>query len=152
MRNSVKLFIIGIVGILFLSNIVCVSAVVNGGEPGGLTPGFWKNLKKHEIYWEYYTPMDYIGDVFTLPEEFDSLEDAKLIEALKFGGGDDLIDMAKILLRASVAAILNDENGEIEYPYEGDIISDVNAALASLDRDTMEDLKDIFDEANNYGF
>ena len=48
--------------------------------------------------------------------------------------------------------ILNDAHPDIEYQYEGDIIPDVNAALASLDRDTMEDLKDELDEANNYGF
>ena len=86
-----------------------------------------------------------------MPPELSSL-DVTLIEALKFGGGDNTIGMARILLRAAVAAILNVAHPDIEYQYEGDVIADVNAALASLDRDTMEDLKDELDEANNYGF
>ena len=152
MKKSGKLLVIGILGILFLSNMACVSAVVNGGEPGGLTPGFWKNLRKHGMYWEGYSPdEDTIGEVFVLPEELASLN-VPLIDALKFGGGKGIIGMAKSLLRAAVAAILNDANSEIDYQYPGDVIDDVNNALASLNRDTMEDIKDTLDEANNYGF
>lgn len=151
MKKILKMSIAGMICSLFIFGAIGVSATFDEGEPGGLTPGFWKNIRKHGIYWEIYDPEDMIGDIFELPVELDSL-DVSLLDALKFGGGDDVIGMARILLRAAVAALLNDANGEIEYPYEGDIIGDVNSALASLDRDTMEDLKDMFDEANNLGF
>jgi len=150
MKKILKMSVAGMICSLFIFGAISVSAVVEG-EPGGLTPGFWKNIRKHGMYWTDYDPEDMIGDVFTLPVELDSL-DVSLIDALKFGGGDDVIGMARCLLRAAVAAILNDAHPDIEYQYEGDIIPDVNAALASLDRDTMEDLKDELDEANNYGF
>lgn len=151
MKKLGKVLVISITSILFLTGMLGASATVNG-DPGGLTPGFWKNLNKHQIYWTDYHPHDdTVEDVFDLPGAFSSL-DVTLIEALKFKGGDDPIGMARILIRAAVAAILNVAHPDIEYQYEGDVIADVNAALASLDRDTMEDLKDELDEANNYGF
>ena len=151
MKKLGKILVIGITSILFLTGMLGASATTNDGEPGGLTPGFWKNLNKHQIYWTDYDPSDTIEDAFNLPPELSSL-DVTLIEALKFKGGNDTIGMARILLRAAVAAILNEAHPDIEYQYDGDVIYDVNAALASLDRDIMEDLKDALDEANNYGF
>jgi hypothetical protein len=151
MEKRIKIITIGLAGLFMISAIGSVSATFNGGEPGGLTPGFWKNLQKHGIYWEEYNPDDMIGDIFELPPGFESLN-VELIDALKFGGGKGLLGMAMTLLRQAVAAILNDANEAIEYQYSGDIIPDVNDALASLNRDIMEDLKDNLDEANNYGF
>ena len=149
--NSIKILVAGALSIFLVSGMLGVIAVENGGDPGGLTPGFWKNLRKHGEYWTYYSPDDTIGEIFDLPEELESL-DVTLIEALKFGGGNGTIGMAQTLLRAAVAALLNDAHPDIEYQYSGDIIDDVNSALASLDRDIMEELKDDLDEANNYGF
>jgi len=151
MKKLGKVLVISITSILFLTGMLGASATVNG-DPGGLTPGFWKNLNKHQIYWTDYHPTDdTIEDVFNLPPELSSL-DVTLIEALKFGGGNNTIGMARILLRAAVAAILNVAHPDMEYQYEGDVIADVNTALLSLDRTTMENLKNELDEYNNYGF
>jgi len=150
MKKLGKILVISITSILFLTGMLGASATVNG-DPGGLTPGFWKNLNKHQIYWTYYHPYnDTVGEVFDLPAYFSSLN-VTLIEALKFGGGDDLIGMARNLIRHAVAGILNDAHPDMDYQYDGDVISDVNAAL-DLDRDTMEEVKNALDEANNYGF
>ena len=150
--KNMKILVIGIISIFFLSGMLGAIAGGNNGEPGGLTPGFWKNLRKHQIHWVYYEPEDEIGDIFELPQELSSLEEVSLIEALKFGGGPGAMGMARNLLRQAVAALLNFMNPEIEYQYQGNIIDAVNNALDSLDRDTMEMLKDDLDEANNYGF
>ncbi len=97
MKKSVKILVVGAISILFLSGMLGVSANGNGGAPGGLTPGFWKNLRQHGDYWIGYTPdEDTIGEVFELPEDFESL-DVPLIDALKFGGGSDPLGMAKNL-------------------------------------------------------
>ena len=84
-------------------------------------------------------------------------KDDSLLDALNYKGGEGLSGAAQTLLRAAVAALLNDAHPEINYPYVGDIISDVNDALADAvlepevedGRDILLDLKDIFDEFNN---
>jgi hypothetical protein len=59
--------------------------------------------------------------------------------------------MARILLRAAVAALLNAAHPDVSYAMEGeDIIAQVNEALG-LDRDAMETLKDTLDDNNNAG-
>ena len=76
-----------------------------------------------------------------------------LITALNYKGGDGISGMAQTLLRAAVAAILNSAHPEISYPIAvGDIIIQVNAALASNNRTQMEDLKDQYDYYNNLKF
>ena len=58
--------------------------------------------------------------------------------------------MARNLLRQAVAALLNASHPLVNYPVTvTDIITDTNDALATLDRDAMEVLKDQFDMWNN---
>jgi hypothetical protein len=60
--------------------------------------------------------------------------------------------MARILLRSAVAALLNASHPDINYPMsEAEIIDAVNAALASMNRNTMEMLKNQLDMYNNAG-
>lgn len=115
-------------------------------EYEGLTPGFWKN---HLDAWEGYSADQQVGDVFNVPSELDG---KSLLDALKFKGGKGEIGAARILLRVSVAALLNAANDDVHYPLtRHGIIDQVNDALDSGDRDEMLDLKDMFDEYNNYG-
>jgi len=118
----------------------------------GCTPGFWKN-PKHFEHWINYHPLDRIGDVFDVPDELPnhgSLSLQSLWGALWFTGGDGLFGGAKILLRTAVAAILNTAHPDVSYAFnETEVIDLVNSALASLNRDTMLDLKDILDYNNN---
>ena len=61
-------------------------------------------------------------------------------------------DAAKILLRQAIAALLNAAHPNITYPLsENEIITQVNNALSSLDRDEMLSLKDVLDDYNNLG-
>jgi len=117
------------------------------GEYSGLTPGFWKN---HTDLWVDYTPGQFVGDVFDIPAELSDLADDTLLEALAYKGGKDAIGMARNLLRQAVAALLNASHPLVNYPATvTDIITDTNDALATLDRDAMEVLKDQFDMWNN---
>ncbi|HSF43302.1 MAG TPA: hypothetical protein VLT87_26115, partial [Thermoanaerobaculia bacterium] len=59
---------------------------------------------------------------------------------------------AKILLRAAVAALLNAAHSGVDYPRTtAEIIADVNAALASNNRNTMLELASELDDDNNGG-
>jgi hypothetical protein len=75
---------------------------------------------------------------------------ASLLQALNFHGGKSLQGGARILLRAGVAALLNAAHPSIAYPInEAGVISQVNTALASLDRTTMLTLASELDTFNN---
>lgn len=120
----------------------------------GFTPGYWKN---HPEDWESYAPSDLVGAVFdvfgTMPDEYHcDLGDYTLMEALNFGGGPGLYGAAKILLRAATAAILNGAHSNVTYSLtDSEVISLVNNALESHNRDTIIDLAEHFDFYNNLG-
>jgi hypothetical protein len=119
---------------------------VNWEEPPGdegCTPGFWKNNAKNwgAVAWYTYTPDDCFGCVFGCGPHI------TLLEALELKGGGE-----NALIRHAVAALLNAESPWIAYAdSSGDIMSSTCAALASGDKDIIEDLKDQFDEWNNAG-
>jgi hypothetical protein len=122
----------------------------------GLTPGFWRNKAVRDDLWpEPYTAKG--PDATTLSEAgFDTslsyVNDDTMLKALKYGGGRGLSGMARILLRAAVAALLNAKHLEVNYPLTyTEVIDDVNVALASGNLGAMEDLKDILDDYNNLG-
>jgi hypothetical protein len=62
-----------------------------------------------------------------------AISNKKFSEALAFAGGPSLVDMAGILMRDAVAAVLNAADPTINYPIgtPAAVISDVNAALAN---------------------
>jgi hypothetical protein len=121
----------------------------------GCTPGFWKN-PKHFSLWVTFTPGQTVGSVFIVPSTFpdgsngSSLASATLAQGLAFQGGSDLNGASQILLRAAIAGILNASNPGVAYPMTaGQIISAVNGALASGDRNTIVNLAAQIDAANN---
>jgi uncharacterized repeat protein (TIGR01451 family) len=117
-------------------------------EDEGLSHGFWKN---HEEDWIGYHPEDLTRDIFVIPDELTVVNDT-LYNALRFKGGKGVEGAGQLLMIQSVAALLNAAHPNISYPFtESEIISQVNSALASLDRETMLSFKDIFDEFNNLG-
>jgi hypothetical protein len=121
--------------------------------PGeGCTPGFWKNNanKNGGNLWIGFTPSELLSTAgFAVPTTFSdgsTIADATLLAALSFQGGSTLDGAAEILLRAAVAAILNaDQFGGSA----SGIISAVNKALASNDRDTIINLANLLSAANN---
>lgn len=118
----------------------------------GCSHGYWKNKV---LSWpDTYDPSDTIGGLFIIPGSMDpSLGDITLLGAMQFTGpGNTLNDAARILFQQAVAAVLNAEHPDVEYPLTKDeIVAQVNAALASGDRDAILALKDQLDDYNNLG-
>lgn len=121
----------------------------------GCTPGFWKN-PKHFALWTGYSPNQSVSSVFNVPATFPdgsdgtSLAGSSLAGALAFQGGSTLNGSAQILLRAAVAGLLNSTSSGVAYPMTtAQIISSVNAALSSGDRNTIITLATAIDNANN---
>lgn len=115
--------------------------------PGqGCTPGFWKQ-DQHFGSWPVPTSTTLAGAGFTntgLPTS------TTLLEALSFHGGPTVQDAKDILLRIASAAYLN--SFDLNYPLTtAEVVSQVNAALASNDRETILDLAETLDRDNNLG-
>jgi hypothetical protein len=113
----------------------------------GCTPGFWKQ-DFHFGFWVGFSPTQKVSTVFSgvLP----ALSGETLLDALQGGGGPGLLGAEEILLRAAVAALLNASNGSIGFPFtKTAVISAVNAAIATGDRDVILALATILDSANN---
>jgi hypothetical protein len=104
----------------------------------GCTPGFWKNHP--EAFPAPYSASTTLGSVFTgLTANYASLTFA---QALELGGGG-----LDALLRQAVAALLNAQSADVEYPLTAaEVIAQTNAAIASGDYETT---KDLFDQYNN---
>ena len=120
----------------------------------GLTPGFWKN---HANCWYEYDDGDSFASVFGVSVTINAQgkrlgnDDPTLMEALNAKGG---VNVAKgeygALVRHAVAALLNADHPEINYPMsEADIIEAVADAINGL-RDATE-LKDMLETFNNAG-
>lgn len=114
----------------------------------GCTPGYWKN---HLGSWVGYSPSQTVEDVFDVPDSY-GFDATPLSGALDGGGGPSATGGARILLRAAVAALLNAANPGVAYPNTtATIIAEVNAALASGNRDAMLSLAALYDFTNNFG-
>jgi hypothetical protein len=117
----------------------------------GCTPGFWKTHPTTAVWGPTgYSPDQTVESVFNVPDTY-GLDSKTLLQALAFDGGPGAKGAAKILLRAGVAALLNDAHPSIGYAYSGDVIDDVNAALATGSRSAMLALATQLDALNNSG-
>ncbi len=115
----------------------------------GCTPGYWKN---HLAAWAPtgYSPSQKVSTVFT--GAVATLADSTLLQALNFKGGNTLQGAQEILLRAAVAALLDAAHPGVNYPLTpAEIITQVNAALASANRSVILNLATILDGYNNAG-
>jgi hypothetical protein len=117
----------------------------------GCTPGYWKN---HLASWTAtgYSPNQTTGSVFSAASAFPTLASKTLLQSLQGGGGPGTFGAARILLRAAVAALLNAAHPALDYPRTAaQVISAVNAALASNSRSTMLTLATALDNDNQLG-
>jgi len=117
----------------------------------GCSPGYWKN---HTGAWSGtgYAPGQTVVSVWSTASNFPSLAGQSLLQAIQGGGGPGLTGAAKILLRAAVAALLNASSSGVDYPRsKADVITAVDNALASGNRDTMLALASALDSDNNLG-
>jgi uncharacterized repeat protein (TIGR01451 family) len=122
---------------------------IEGGDHG-CTPGFWKT---HPDCWcEDYETGDMLGSIFTVPSELSGMADDSLMKALKYGGGPGVEGAASNLFRSAVSALLNACNDNVNYPMSvSSVISEVNTALATLDRHEILSLHAMLDMYNNLG-
>lgn len=125
------------------------SATMSGTQ--GCTPGYYKN-HLDAFAMAGYSPTQTIGSIWTLPAELAQYRDTTLIDALQGGGGSGLDGATQILLRASVAYLLNASIDAIDFPGTvNGAVTRVNKALASLDRNKILNVAKLFDSKNNLG-
>lgn len=118
----------------------------------GCTVVYWK-MPKHYHTWTAagFSIRQTLESVFDVPDTF-GLDSTTLPQALDLSGGSGTTGAAPVLLRGAVAALLNSAHPGVNYPRKTDhIIADVNAALASNDRDTMLTLGSALDADNDVG-
>ena len=159
MRKLLRGLILGVVSAALVGGMMPQAGATNIGNQG-CTPGYWKN---HQDNWEEYKPTDTLGDhetdsarEFVIPDELAAYRDVTFADALKLKGGSTIQGASESLFRATVAAYLNAAHEGLGYPYRRftspfNILSQVNAALASLDRETILKLAKTLDQANNLG-
>jgi hypothetical protein len=114
----------------------------------GCTPGYWKN---HPGSWPAtgYTTSQTLSSVFSNTGTYAS---KTLLEALSFQGGSTLDGKKEILLRAAVASLLNSAHPDVDFDLTtAEVIAQVNAALASNNKDTILALATLLDLENNSG-
>ena len=114
----------------------------------GCSPGYWK---LHPEAWVItnFSPDQTLESIFNVPDALE-LDNVTLLQALQAKDGNGLVGAAKILLRAATAALLNAAHRDVDYPINmAKIISDVNAALASGNRNTILKLASTLDKYNN---
>jgi hypothetical protein len=103
----------------------------------GCTPGYWKNLHKHEDSWMRVYPEDYFSDIFKV-----DTGDLTLIDALKRGGGGE-----KALGRQAVAALLNALSPDLDYPLAAiEVISIVQRAYRFQRFEAAKDYLESFND------
>jgi hypothetical protein len=117
----------------------------------GCTPGYWKN---HTDSWPAagYSPSQSIQSVFASAAAYPAIGSASLLDGLGFSGGSGVEGGARNLMRAAVAALLDSSHPGVSYPRTpAAVISSVDAALATGDRDSMLSLASSLDADNNLG-
>lgn len=125
----------------------------------GRTPGFWKN--KPEAWISGYAPSQTIRSVFTVPTSLlkggildmsSPAGDDSLMDGLSYKGGSTLVGGFQILMRASIAALLNEAYYGVWYPgatSTSALIAEVNATLATQNRTNYLVLASRLDAWNN---
>ena len=121
-------------------------------EGDGCTPGYWKN---HVGSWvpTGHHPTDTLGSLFSSASSINADFAAKTLgQALRFKGGNGIAGAARILTRIATASVLNASHPGVDFgASEAEVVAAVNAALDSLNRDTMLALAGDLDAANNAG-
>jgi uncharacterized repeat protein (TIGR01451 family) len=141
------------------SDTATASATVTFGWYGR-TPGFWKN--KPEAWAGLgYTNSQTIRSVFTVPTELlkSGLLDISapagedtLNQGLSYRGGTNLSGSFQILMRAAIAALLNEAYYGVYYPGATSttaLIAEVNSVLATKSRTSYLTLAATLDNWNN---
>ena len=142
------LIVLGLIAVLIGATYGGV-ALADKPTGDGCKSVFWK---KHSECWECFSQDDLVGWVFLVPPELHELADDTLMDALKYKGGSGYEGAARLLLKQAVAAVLNACHSDVDYPMSvGEVISNVDNALRTLDRGEMRGLRHILKRNNNLG-
>jgi hypothetical protein len=113
----------------------------------GCTPGFWKN---HPEAWPIPTSTT-LEAIFDVPDSL-GIDNRTFLDALDQPGGPGVDGAARILFRAATASYLNAAHPQVDFSLTtAQVVAQVNAAVATLDRDTMLSLASDLDARNNAG-
>lgn len=133
--------------VIIAALMVPAPTVANPRGNNGCTEGYWRNhFKKWPTGYLPTTPVKvyfhaagtYVGTTATL------------LDAMHFVGGRGVEGAARALLRVGVPALLNAASGF--YPYSvAEVRFQIDAALASGDRDTMLHWASVANAANKLG-
>ena len=125
----------------------------------GRTPGFWKN--KPETWPTPYTPSNQIQSIFAIPGALLNSGNLDLdrngsrdtlMSGLNYRGGSGLSGGAQILMRAAIAALLNETYYGADFPFASspaDLIAKVNVVLATQSRSEYVSYASLLDYWNN---
>ena len=93
----------------------------------------------HLNAWHCYSPNNAVTSVFNANKCGCSFRGVTMLDALSLPGGSTICDATGLLLKQGVAAVLNACNTSgVAYPLTtAQVVSEVNAAIASCDKDTI---------------
>jgi hypothetical protein len=133
----------------------CGCTIDPGCAAEGCTAGFWKTnaQKRNANAWPApFEPDTKVTDVFDVPDCVAELRAATFLRALGFAGGPSLKAAAQGLVRSAVTAVLDAASDCVQYPAcFGDVVTQVDAALASCNRGAMREVTAALEELNHLG-
>ncbi|HWN40924.1 MAG TPA: hypothetical protein VNW71_01820, partial [Thermoanaerobaculia bacterium] len=117
----------------------------------GCSHGYWKN---HSSSWPAtgYSTGQKVSSAFSQAALYPTLANATLHASLSFSGGSDVTAAAANMLKQATGSLLNSAHPGVDFPYStAQLISAVNAALASKNSSVLLGLASDLDDANNLG-
>jgi hypothetical protein len=121
------------------------------GGAQGCSHGYWKN---HENSWPAtgYSTGQKVSSVFGQAGLYPTLGNTTLHGSLSFNGGSDVTAAAANMLKQATGSLLNSAHAGVDFPWTtAQLISDVDAALASKNSSVLLSLASQLDQANNLG-
>ncbi len=117
----------------------------------GCSHGYWKN---HPDSWPAtgYSTSQTVSSVFSQASLYPSIGSVTLLGSLSFQGGSDVTGAASNLIKQATGSVLNSAHAGIDFPWQtAQLISEVNAALASQNGNTLLNLAVALEHDNTLG-
>jgi hypothetical protein len=121
------------------------------GGTQGCSHGYWKN---HPGSWPAtgYSTNQTVSSVFSQASLYPSIGPVSLMNSLSFQGGSDVNGAAQNMIKQATGSLLNSAHAGIDFPWQtAQLISDVNAALASKNINTLLSLATALEHDNTLG-
>jgi hypothetical protein len=121
------------------------------GGNQGCSHGYWKN---HPSSWPAtgYSTSQTVSSVFSQASLYPSIASVSLLGSLSFQGGSDVTAAAENMLKQATGSLLNSAHAGVDFPWQtAQLISEVNAALASKNATTLLSLATALEHDNTLG-